>query len=278
MVAAVIAMGPQPPRGAEAPVGVGRAIADGLGFVRGRKEIMGTLTVDLMAMTFGMPRALFPALALDVYGTGAAGVGLLHAAVSAGATLAVVTAGWIEHARRLGRIVLVAVAAWGVAIAVAGFADSLWLAVPLFAVAGAADGVSAILRGRGGRARGAVPGARALRQPRLGRAPRAVRGRREPEHVGVSRGQGVAGIVTVVGDRPGRPARAPRYGSVFAVDPATQSGIMCRMCVDGPSRRIISEPTESPAPPGFAEPTEPKPTPTPELPLPAPAPEPARPV
>jgi predicted MFS family arabinose efflux permease len=146
MVAAVVAMGPQPPRGADAPVGVGRAIADGLGFVRRRQEIMGTLTVDLMAMTFGMPRALFPALALDVYGTGAAGVGLLHAAVSAGATLAVVTAGWIEHARRLGRIVLAAVAAWGVAIAVAGFADSLWLAVPLFAVAGAADGVSAICR------------------------------------------------------------------------------------------------------------------------------------
>jgi MFS family permease len=146
MVAAVVAMGPQPPRGADAPVGVGRAIADGLGFVRRRQEIMGTLTVDLMAMTFGMPRALFPALALDVYGTGAAGVGLLHAAVSAGATLAVVTAGWIEHARRLGRIVLAAVAAWGVAIAVAGFVDSLWLAVPLFAVAGAADGVSAICR------------------------------------------------------------------------------------------------------------------------------------
>jgi MFS family permease len=146
MVAAVVAMGPQPPRGADAPVGVGRAIADGLGFVRRRQEIMGTLTVDLMAMTFGMPRALFPALALDVYGTGAAGVGLLHAAVSAGATLAVVTAGWIEHARRLGRIVLAAVAAWGVAIAVAGFADSLWLAVALFAVAGAADCVSAICR------------------------------------------------------------------------------------------------------------------------------------
>jgi MFS family permease len=93
-----------------------------------------------------MPRALFPVLAVSVYGAGAAGTGLLYASVSAGATVAALTTGWLEHARRLGRIVIWAVVAWGAAIALAGLAGSLWIAAGLLAVAGAADSVSAVCR------------------------------------------------------------------------------------------------------------------------------------
>jgi MFS family permease len=97
-------------------------------------------------MTFGMPRALFPVLALSVYDAGPAGTGALYAAVSAGATVAALTTGWLGHARRLGRIVIGAVTVWGVAIAAAGFVTSLWPAAALLALAGAADSISAVCR------------------------------------------------------------------------------------------------------------------------------------
>jgi MFS family permease len=146
MVWAVVAMGPQPALHRDREIGVRRSIADGLRFVRGNEALVGSFVVDLVAMTFGMPRALFPVLAVSVYHAGAEGTGLLFAAVSAGATVAALTTGWLEHARRLGRIVLWAVAAWGAAIALAGLAGSLALAAVLLAIAGAADSVSAVCR------------------------------------------------------------------------------------------------------------------------------------
>lgn len=150
IVAAVWAMSPQPPRRAddepEPPQRVLAAIADGLRFVRGNQALLGSFAIDLVAMTFGMPRALFAVLAVSVYGAGAAGTGLLYAAVAAGATVAALTTGWLGRVRRLGRVVVWAVLAWGAAIAAAGVAGSLWVAAALLAVAGAADSVSAVCR------------------------------------------------------------------------------------------------------------------------------------
>ena len=123
-----------------------RSIADGLRYVRGNQALVGSFAIDLVAMTFGMPRALFAVLAVSVYHAGAEGTGLLYAAVSAGATIAALTTGWIEHARRLGIIVIWAVVAWGAAIALVGVVGSLWAAAALLAVAGAADSVSAVCR------------------------------------------------------------------------------------------------------------------------------------
>jgi hypothetical protein len=85
-------------------------------------------------------------LAVSVYGAGAEGTGLMYAAVSVGATVAALTTGWIEGARRLGIIVIWAVLAWGAAIGGVGLVGSLWPAVALLAVAGAADSVSAVCR------------------------------------------------------------------------------------------------------------------------------------
>jgi len=147
LVAALRGLGPQLPEGpGEAPVRIRRSIADGLAFVRRSPALLGSFAIDLSAMTFGMPRALFPVLAVSVYGAGAAGTGLLFAAVSAGAAVAALTTGWLDSARRLGLITIAAVCVWGLAIAGAGFAGSLWPAAALLAVAGAADSVSAVCR------------------------------------------------------------------------------------------------------------------------------------
>jgi MFS family permease len=146
MVAAVVAMAPQPPQGVPQRESVRRSVGEGLRFVRGEPALLGSFAIDLMAMTFGMPRALFAVLSLSVYHAGAAGTGVLYAAVSVGATVAALTTGWLEHARWLGRIVIGAVLIWGVAIAATGLTTHLWIAAALLAVAGAADSVSAVCR------------------------------------------------------------------------------------------------------------------------------------
>jgi MFS family permease len=147
IVATVWFMRPQPPKGTpDEPIRIRTAIADGLRFTFHNRPLLGSFAIDLSAMTFGMPRALFPVLAVSVYGAGAAGTGLLFAAVSFGAVIAAFTTGWLRHARRLGRIVVWAVVAWGAAIALAGLAGSIWIAALMLAVAGAADSVSAVCR------------------------------------------------------------------------------------------------------------------------------------
>jgi MFS family permease len=147
MVLAVTAMAPQPPHAAEhGDLSIRRSILDGLRFVRSNHALVGSFGIDLAAMTFGMPRTLFPVLSLTVYHAGAAGTGALFAAVSAGATVAALSTGWLAHVRRLGRVVIWAVLAWGTAIALAGLVRSLWPALALFALAGAADSVSAVCR------------------------------------------------------------------------------------------------------------------------------------
>jgi MFS family permease len=146
MVFAVIAIAPQPPEHAERHETIRRSIAEGLRYVRANQALMGSFAIDLVAMTFGMPRALFAVLAVSVYHAGAAGTGVLYSAVSVGATVAAIMTGWLSHVRRLGLIVIWAVVAWATAIALTGLASSLWLAALLLAVAGAADSVSAVCR------------------------------------------------------------------------------------------------------------------------------------
>jgi MFS family permease len=146
MVAALRHLSAQLPERTGAPAAIGRSIVEGLGFVRRSPALLGSFAIDLSAMTFGMPRALFPVLAVSVYGAGASGTGLLFASVSAGAAVAALTTRWLDHVRRLGLVTIGAVCVWGLAIAGAGLASSLWPAAALLAVAGAADSVSAVCR------------------------------------------------------------------------------------------------------------------------------------
>ena len=124
-----------------------QTIKEGFRFVRHKKVLLGMFLVDSNAMVFGMPRALFPALAINHFGGGAGKLGLMYAAPYAGALVSSLLSGWIGHVRRQGLIVAVAAALWGVAITTFGFAETFWLALLLLAAAGAADNVSAVLRG-----------------------------------------------------------------------------------------------------------------------------------
>lgn len=146
MAVAAALLSPQRPIGATGHEPVLRSITNGLRFVRRYNALIGSFAIDLLAMTFGMPRVLFPVMSLTIYHAGATGTGALYAAVSAGATIAALTTGWLGHARYLGRIVIAAVSVWGASVAAAGVMPSLALALVLFAVAGAADSVSAVCR------------------------------------------------------------------------------------------------------------------------------------
>jgi len=141
----IAAIRPQPPHegGTRASLA---SIGEGLRYVKGRRLLLGTFLIDIDAMVFGMPRALFPALGTGLYGGGAVAVGLLYAAPGAGALLGALFTGWVGRVRRQGRAVIVAVLAWGAAIAAFGLVPWLALGLVLLAVAGAADVISAVFR------------------------------------------------------------------------------------------------------------------------------------
>jgi MFS family permease len=150
-LAAVLAISPQPAPSAgqpgTAPARPGwRSTVDGLRFVRRSQQLKGAYLIDVNAMVFGMPRALFPALAATVFGGGAATVGLLYAAPGAGALIGALTSGWVGRVRRQGLAVIGAVLIWGLSIAGFGIARWLPLALVLLAVAGWADVLSAVFR------------------------------------------------------------------------------------------------------------------------------------
>lgn len=137
---------PLPPLGDAGRPGLG-AIREGLRFVRVRRLILSTFAIDFNAMVFGSPRTLYPVLALDVFGTGPLGLGLLTAAPAAGAFAAILLSGGVSRFRRIRRGILLAVAAWGAAILLFGLSTSFFaLALVFLAIAGAADVVSAVLR------------------------------------------------------------------------------------------------------------------------------------
>ena len=123
------------------------AIKEGFGFLRGRRVLQSTFTVDLVAMIFGMPRALFPRLAIVQFHRGPEVVGLLFSALSVGALIGALTSGWVGSVRRPGRAILVAVTIWGLAVVGFGLSGkNLALAFGFLAIAGAADVVSAVFR------------------------------------------------------------------------------------------------------------------------------------
>jgi MFS family permease len=130
-----------PPPDAERPSL--RSIVEGIRYAKSRPELMGTYLVDINAMFFGMPMALFPAVAEHF---GGASVGLLYSAPAVGSLFATLTSGWTSRVHRHGLAVVIAAAVWGVAIICFGFAGKLWLALLCLAMAGAADMVSGLFR------------------------------------------------------------------------------------------------------------------------------------
>jgi MFS family permease len=130
-----------PPAGAARPSL--RSMVEGLRYARSRPELLGTYLIDINAMFFGMPMALFPAVA---EGFGGASVGLLYAAPAFGAMCVTLTSGWAKRVNRHGLCVVLAAGCWGLAIVGFGLAGRLWLALLCLALSGAADMVSALFR------------------------------------------------------------------------------------------------------------------------------------
>ncbi|MFE9633066.1 MFS transporter [Streptomyces sp. NPDC006463] len=125
----------------------GRAsVVDGLRFLGTRPNIRMTFFSDMAAMVLAQPKALFPAIAVLWYGGDAKTVGLLVAAPAVGALLGGLFSGWQGRVRRHGLAILLAVAAWGLAIAVFGLTRNLWLGLFFLALAGCADTISMVFR------------------------------------------------------------------------------------------------------------------------------------
>lgn len=123
------------------------AIRYGFRYLRPRPVLRGLLWIDLIAMVFGMRRVLFPVLAIQQFGRGPEAVGLLMAAIPAGALAVSLTGNWLGNVRRQGLGLVLAAATWGAAVTAFGLSgDDLGLALLLLAVAGGADIVAAILR------------------------------------------------------------------------------------------------------------------------------------
>ena len=128
------------------PVGL-RSVLAGFRYLAGQRVVLGCFVIDTIAMVFGMPSSLFPALALSRFNAGGFVVGLLYAAPGLGALVASLLSGWISHVRRQGVGIVVAETLWGVAITAFGFATALPVAILLLAAAGCADAFSAVMRG-----------------------------------------------------------------------------------------------------------------------------------
>ncbi|MCW2783616.1 MAG: major facilitator superfamily 1 [Marmoricola sp.] len=136
-----------------------KAVTDGLGYLKGHPVLLTSFLVDLIAMIFGMPRALFPAIAhLNFDGPKGGGVAFafLFAAIPIGAVLGGIFSGWVSRVQRQGLAVIAAIVVWGLAITGFGLAVSLadngarnWMlafAVLMLVIAGAADMASAAFR------------------------------------------------------------------------------------------------------------------------------------
>ncbi|SFN97411.1 Predicted arabinose efflux permease, MFS family [Geodermatophilus obscurus] len=138
-----------PPAGVTGPLRLGaalRGVGEGFAFLRTQPVLLMTFVVDVIAMLFAWPQAVFPELTEGRYADSPNALGWLFAGVSIGALLMGLTSGWVSRVDRQGAVVLAAIVVWGVAIVGFGLAPTLWLAVLFLAVAGAGDMVSAVLR------------------------------------------------------------------------------------------------------------------------------------
>ncbi|MFE2043741.1 MFS transporter [Streptomyces sp. NPDC059477] len=126
-----------------------REIAEGFRYIALHKVLLLSFLADVIAMVLGMPRALFPQLAAETYGSYGEGLalGLLFAAIPVGAVAGGLFSGTFSRVRRHGWMVIGAVVVWGLAIAGFGLTTTLWIAVAFLVVAGVADMVSMVFRG-----------------------------------------------------------------------------------------------------------------------------------
>lgn len=156
---AVLALPSLPPSGQAQKAGF-RSVVDGLSYLWTQPILLVAMLLDLIAMTFGMPRALYPEIAAESFGESGDGGGgmmlaLLYSSMAAGAVLGGLLSGWVSRVVRQGLAVIVCIVAWGVAVIIAGGAVMLspgavtmwaWMVILMLVLGGAADMFSAALR------------------------------------------------------------------------------------------------------------------------------------
>ncbi|MFI1434752.1 MFS transporter [Streptomyces lydicus] len=121
-----------------------RGIAEGARYAWSRKELLGTYAIDLTAMLFAFPLAVFPFLAEDLHAPWA--LGLMYAALPAGSLVVSLTSGWTSRVHRQGRAIALAAAGWGLAITAAGLLHDVWAVLLCLTLAGSCDMISGIFR------------------------------------------------------------------------------------------------------------------------------------
>ena len=145
VVIAALALPRLPPVDGGAPMGV-RSVVEGLQYARRNRFLVSLLIIDFSSMVFGMPRAVFPALAVHLYHGGPGILGVLYAATGFGAFVASLCSGWVRHVHFRGRAVVACMVVWGVAITIMGVIPVAAVGVAMLAVAGAADMIGGVFR------------------------------------------------------------------------------------------------------------------------------------
>jgi MFS family permease len=121
------------------------SLKEGCHYALSRQELMGSYWVDFVAMIFGMPTALIPAMVANAHGSSSM-LGLLYSAPAVGALILSCSCQWVKKIQRHGAAIAISAGLWGVAILCFGLCHNLWLSLFFFALAGAADESSAIFR------------------------------------------------------------------------------------------------------------------------------------
>lgn len=145
VIVALARMHPSPPTAERTSAGWS-TIVGGIRFLRGKQVLQGTFWIDLNAMIFGLPVALYPAFVLDVLDASPSLVGLLYSAEALGALLVALVSGRAKHVRRQGLVTLVACMCWGAGIVGFGLSPTLWVALVFLMLASASDMVSGLFR------------------------------------------------------------------------------------------------------------------------------------
>ncbi len=145
VVVALLGVAPSPPTAGRLTIGLS-AITDGFRLLRTNQILQGAFLIDLNAMIFGIPVALYPAFVLDVLDASPAVLGLLYSAEALGSLLVALLSGRAKHVRRQGLVTIVACTCWGAGVIGFGLAPTLWAAIAFLVLASASDMVSGLYR------------------------------------------------------------------------------------------------------------------------------------
>ncbi|OWK75153.1 MFS transporter [Flavobacteriaceae bacterium JJC] len=136
-----------PSENTEREIGVVQSMREGIAYIYKTKEILGALCLDMFAVLFGGAVAMIPVFATDILKVGSEGFGLLNAASDIGSMCIIAFLAFVPLRKNQGKILLVAVAGFGLCIIGFGLSKLYWLSFFLLVCSGMLDGISVVIRG-----------------------------------------------------------------------------------------------------------------------------------